>query len=215
MFTGIIEEVGKLKAIKNKNNLAELTVECNKVLEGSKYGDSIATNGVCLTVTELGPDYFKAEIMPESMEQTNFSKAKIDDRVNLERALAANGRLDGHLVQGHVDGIGTIRQIINSNNKVEYIIEADEEVLDFIVHKGSVCLDGISLTVSEVGIDFFKVSIIPTTLKETVLLDRKEGDYLNIETDILGRYILKMLTKTQMSENKSKITRDFLLENGF
>ena len=149
------------------------------------------------------------------MEQTNFSKAKIDDRVNLERALAANGRLDGHLVQGHVDGIGTIRQIINSNNKVEYIIEADEEVLDFIVHKGSVCLDGISLTVSEVGIDFFKVSIIPTTLKETVLLDRKEGDYLNIETDILGRYILKMLTKTQMSENKSKITRDFLLENGF
>lgn len=215
MFTGIIEEVGKLKAIKNKNNLVELTVACNKVLEGSKYGDSIATNGVCLTVTELGPDYFKAEIMPESMEQTNFSKAKIDDRVNLERALAANGRLDGHLVQGHVDGIGTIRQIINSNNKVEYIIEADEEVLDFIVHKGSVCLDGISLTVSEVGIDFFKVSIIPTTLKETVLLDRKEGDYLNIETDILGRYILKMLTKTQMSENKIKITRDFLLENGF
>lgn len=214
MFTGIIEEVGTIKSINNKNNLMELTIECSKVLEGTKYGDSIATNGVCLTVTELSSNYFKAQLMPESLSKTNFLSYKANDKVNLERALQANARLDGHIVQGHVDGRGLIKKIINENNNFEFIIGTDQEILKFIIQKGSVCLDGVSLTVSDVGDDYFKVSIIPTTLKETSFKNKKQGDYLNIETDILGRYIYKMFNKTE-EKKESKITKKFLLENGF
>lgn len=214
MFTGIIEEVGTIKSINNKNNLMELTIECGKVLEGTKYGDSIATNGVCLTITELSSNYFKAQLMPESLSKTNFLSYKVNDKVNLERALQANARLDGHIVQGHVDGRGLIKKIINENNNFEFIIGTDQEILKFIIQKGSVCLDGVSLTVSDVGDDYFKVSIIPTTLKETSFKKKKQGDYLNIETDILGRYIYKMFNKTE-EKKESKITKKFLLENGF
>lgn len=213
MFTGIIEEVGIIKSIDNKNNLMELTIECKKVLEIIKYGDSIATNGVCLTITDFSSNYFKAQLMPESLSKTNFPSYKPKDKVNLERALQANARLDGHIVQGHVDGTGLIKKIINENNNFEFIIETDQEILKFIIQKGSVCLDGVSLTVSDVGSDFFKVSIIPTTLKETTFKNKKQGDYLNIETDILGRYIYKMFNKEEKKD--SKITKEFLLENGF
>lgn len=212
MFTGIIEEIGKISGLNKKSNLLEIKVSCKKVLENTKYGDSIATNGVCLTVTELGSDYFKAEIMKESLDHTTFSKAALGNRVNLERALLAGGRLDGHMVQGHVDGIGKVRKIVEGQNLVEYIIGASNEVLDYVVQKGSICIDGISLTVSDVGDDYFKVSIIPTTLKETILPEKRIGDEVNIETDILGRYVLKMLRKTQ---GRSKITEEFLRDNGF
>lgn len=215
MFTGIIEEVGLIKSINKTNNLMELTIQCEKVLEGTKYGDSIATNGVCLTVTELSSNYFKAQLMKESLLKTNFSSYSLNDKVNLERALQANSRLDGHIVQGHVDGVGLIKQIINENNNLEIIIQTSEDILKYIIEKGSVCLDGISLTVSEVTREWFKVSIIPTTLKETALINKKKGDYLNIETDILGRYIYKMFNKNEENSKKSNITRNFLLENGF
>lgn len=215
MFTGIIEEVGLIKSINKTNNLMELTIQCEKVLEGTKYGDSIATNGVCLTVTELSSNYFKAQLMKESLLKTNFSSYSLNDKVNLERALQANSRLDGHIVQGHVDGVGLIKQIINENNNLEIIIQTSEDILKYIIEKGSVCLDGISLTVSEVTREWFKVSIIPTTLKETALTNKKKGDYLNIETDILGRYIYKMFNKNEENSKKSNITRNFLLENGF
>lgn len=214
MFTGIVEEIGRIKSINNKAQLMEITIECKKVLEGTKYGDSIATNGVCLTVTELSSNYFKAQLMKESLNKTNFSSYMPGDRVNLERALRADGRLDGHMVQGHVDGLGKIKKIINKTNNFEIIIQADKDILKYIVQKGSVCLDGVSLTVSDVGEDFFKVSIIPTTLKETILADKKEGDYLNIETDILGRYIYKIFSRKE-EKKEDKLTREFLLENGF
>lgn len=214
MFTGIVEEIGRIKSINNKAQLMEITIECEKVLEGTKYGDSIATNGVCLTVTELSSNYFKAQLMKESLNKTNFSSYMPGDRVNLERALRADGRLDGHMVQGHVDGLGNIKNIINKTNNFEIIIQADKDILKYIVQKGSVCLDGVSLTVSDVGEDFFKVSIIPTTLKETILADKKEGDYLNIETDILGRYIYKIFSRKE-EKKEDKLTREFLLENGF
>lgn len=214
MFTGIVEEIGRIKSINNKAQLMEITIECEKVLEGTKYGDSIATNGVCLTVTELSSNYFKAQLMKESLSKTNFSSYMPGDRVNLERALRADGRLDGHMVQGHVDGLGKIKKIINKTNNFEIVIQADKDILKYIVQKGSVCLDGVSLTVSDVGEDFFKVSIIPTTLKETILADKKEGDYLNIETDILGRYIYKIFSRKE-EKKEDKLTREFLLENGF
>lgn len=214
MFTGIVEEIGRIKSINNKAQLMEITIECKKVLEGTKYGDSIATNGVCLTVTELSSNYFKAQLMKESLNKTNFSSYMPGDRVNLERALRADGRLDGHMVQGHVDGLGKIKKIINKTNNFEIIIQAEKDILKYIVQKGSVCLDGVSLTVSDVGEDFFKVSIIPTTLKETILADKKEGDYLNIETDILGRYIYKIFSRKE-EKKEDKLTREFLLENGF
>lgn len=228
MFTGIVEEVGRVIEIKKNNKQYQISVACQKVIEACKIGDSISTNGVCLTVTEIGKDFFKADIMPETVRTTNLSSLKKASRVNLERALLSSGRLDGHIVQGHIDGQGRIMKLLKIDDKLEYIISADEELLNFIVYKGSVALDGISLTVSATYDYGFKVSIIPTTIKDTALAFKKEGDYINIETDIIGRYIWKMLAK-QMTNSKaapsrekrrsinfeSTISRDFLMENGF
>ena len=202
IFTGIIEEIGSLSDIKRESDLYSLRISCSKVLEGTKRGDSIATNGVCLTVTELGQDFYKADVMAETINSTTFKNLKRGEKLNLERALIPSKRLDGHIVQGHVDGHG---------NEIVYRIKFDSDNFKYIAPKGSIALDGISLTVSKVGEKYFEVSIIPTTIRDTNLINKKVGDMINIETDIIGRYVYNFVN----AKTESKITKSFLLENGF
>ncbi|WP_276907472.1 riboflavin synthase [Peptoniphilus duerdenii] len=211
MFTGIIEEQGRLNSIRKEKDLYTLNISAKVVLEGTKLGDSIATDGVCLTVTKLGGDYFEAEAMLETINNTTFKELKGGEILNLERALSPTKRLDGHIVQGHVDGVGKIINTTHNSNEIVYKISAEEDVLKYVVNKGSIALDGISLTVSNVDRNSLEVSIIPTTIRETNLKDKKLGDSINIETDIIGRYVYKFLNK----EEKSSIDLEFLRENGF
>ena len=196
IFTGIIEEVGRLSDIKKEKDLYTLKVSCKKVLEGTKKGDSIATNGVCLTVTELSDDFYVAEVMVETINSTNFKNLSSGEALNLERALSPSKRLDGHIVQGHVDGVGEIINILKRGHEIE---------------KGSIALDGISLTVSKVSENYFEVSIIPTTIADTNLELKSLGEKINIETDIIGRYVYNFVN----AKETSKITKNFLIENGF
>ncbi|MFR6222275.1 MAG: riboflavin synthase, partial [Anaerococcus sp.] len=166
-----------------EKNLYKINVSASLVLKGTKLGDSIATNGVCLTVTDLSNDYFVADIMKESLNKTTFKDIKKGDAVNLERALSLDKRLDGHIVQGHVDSLGKIIEIKNIDNFVEYKISINEDSLKEVVYKGSIAIDGISLTVSQVTDTYFKVSIIPTTINNTNLKSKKVGDLVNVETD--------------------------------
>ncbi len=211
IFTGIIEEVGRLADIKKEKDLYTLKVSCKKVLEGIKKGDSIATNGVCLTVTELGDEYYKAEVMVETINSTNFKNLSSGEALNLERALSPSKRLDGHIVQGHVDGVGEIINILKRGHEIVYRIKFDSDNFKYIAEKGSIALDGISLTVSKVGENYFEVSIIPTTIADTNLAIKNLGEKINIETDIIGRYVYNFVN----AKEKSKITKNFLLENGF
>lgn len=211
IFTGIIEEIGSLSDIKKEIDLYSLRVSCKKVLEGTKIGDSIATNGVCLTVTELGEDFYKADVMVETIKSTSFKNLKRGEKLNLERALSPAKRLDGHIVQGHVDGLGEIISILNHGNEIVYRIKFDSDNFKYIAPKGSISLDGISLTVSRVGEKYFEVSIIPTTIRDTNLINKKVGDMINIETDIIGRYVYNFVN----AKSESKITESFLLKNGF
>lgn len=211
IFTGIIEEIGSLSDIKKEIDLYSLRVSCKKVLEGTKIGESIATNGVCLTVTELGEDFYKADVMVETIKSTTFKNLKRGEKLNLERALSPAKRLDGHIVQGHVDGLGEIISILNHGNEIVYRIKFDSDNFKYIAPKGSISLDGISLTVSKVGEKYFEVSIIPTTIRDTNLINKKVGDMINIETDIIGRYVYNFVN----AKSESKITESFLLENGF
>ena len=211
IFTGIIEEIGRLADIKKEKDLYTLKISCKKVLEGTKRGDSIATNGVCLTVTELGDDFYKAEVMVETINSTNFKTLSLGELLNLERALSPAKRLDGHIVQGHVDGVGEIINILKRGHEIVYRIKFDSDNFKYIAEKGSIALDGISLTVSKVGENYFEVSIIPTTIADTNLESKKVGEKINIETDIIGRYVYNFVN----TKEASKITKNFLLENGF
>ena len=211
IFTGIIEEIGRLADIKKEKDLYTLKISCKKVLEGTKRGDSIATNGVCLTVTELGDDFYKAEVMVETINSTNFKTLSLGEPLNLERALSPAKRLDGHIVQGHVDGVGEIINILKRGHEIVYRIKFDSDNFKYIAEKGSIALDGISLTVSKVGENYFEVSIIPTTIADTNLASKKLGEKINIETDIIGRYVYNFVN----TKEASKLTKNFLLENGF
>lgn len=211
IFTGIIEEIGRLADIKKEKDLYTLKISCKKVLEGTKKGDSIATNGVCLTVTELGDDFYKAEVMVETINSTNFKTLSLGEPLNLERALSPSKRLDGHIVQGHVDGVGEIVNILKRGHEIVYRIKFESDNFKYIAEKGSIALDGISLTVSKVGENYFEVSIIPTTIADTNLASKKLGEKINIETDIIGRYVYNFVN----TKEASKITKNFLLENGF
>jgi len=213
LFTGIVEEVGKIKEIRYGSQLCKIEIECNKILEDIKIGDSISTNGLCLTAAEINSSYFTADIMPESIRRSTFKYSKIGDGVNLERAMPANGRFGGHIVTGHIDGTGKIINIENENNAVWLYINADNDIIDLIVEKGSVAIDGISLTIAKLENAFFAVSIIPHTAQETVLLNKKSGDFVNIENDIIGKYIKKFVKLPE--DNKSSIDVDFLIQNGF
>lgn len=215
MFTGIIEEIGKIQGIQHGSQSAVLSIQCKKVLEGTQVGDSIAVNGVCLTVTELGKDGYHADVMAETLRRSSLGALRSGSRVNLERAMAADGRFGGHIVAGHIDGTGKIEEIRRDETAVWYRVSAEPEVLRYIVEKGSITIDGISLTVAAVSENDFQVSIIPHTQANTILADRVVGDIVNLETDIIGKYVEKLLTGPNPEDKKSKITMEFLMENGF
>lgn len=216
MFTGIIEEKGTVKHLKQTKQAMEMTITAKKILEDVQLGDSIAVNGVCLTVTEFTADSFTVEIMPETVKATSLRLLTIGSKVNLERAMAANGRFGGHFVSGHVDGIGTIIKKKPEENAVYYEIEIPEELLRYVIYKGSVTVDGTSLTVFGTTATSFTISLIPHTLHETILGMKKEGDIVNIECDMLAKYIEHFLNnKREEAQPKSTITEQFLSENGF
>jgi riboflavin synthase len=210
MFTGIIEEKGIIKSIRTAGRTARISVSANKVLEGLKVGDSINIDGVCLTVTEFSSSSFTVDVMPETMLRSTFTDLRSGNSVNLERALRLSDRLGGHIVSGHIDGTGIIDRIRQDENAVWLLIKAEEPVLKYIVDKGSVAIDGISLTVVKTDNRTFEVSIIPHTQSETTLLTKKTGDKVNIECDILGKYVEKLSGK-----NDRKMDMNFLAENGF
>lgn len=211
MFTGLIEEIGIINKIDINNKFAVMKINAEKVIKEIKMGDSINTNGVCLTVIDFNELNFSVEIMGETLRRTNLGLLKSGDRVNLERAMSVNDRFGGHIVSGHVDGIGRIYKVEREDKAVWFTITADKEVLRYVVEKGSICIDGISLTVTYVDNRYFKVSIIPHTLKETILLDKKLGDMVNLECDIVGKYIEKFIKIGK----KEDISIKFLQENGF
>lgn len=188
MFTGLIEEVGTIQNVRRGARSCVLTIGCKKVLEGSQIGDSIAVNGVCLTVTNMGGSYYTADVMAETMNRSSLRQLSTGASVNLERAMPANGRFGGHIVSGHIDGTGTVQSIEPDDNAIWYTIAAKPNLLRYIVEKGSITIDGISLTVAYVDEHCFKVSIIPHTQQVTALHDRGVGDIVNLECDIIGKY---------------------------
>lgn len=216
MFTGIIEEVGTIKRIERGQHSAVLTIHAETVLEGTNIGDSIAVNGICLTVTKLYSDCFSADVMHETLNRSSLSSLSIGSSVNLERAMPANGRFGGHIVAGHVDGIGRICGIRGDDTAVWYTITASADILRYVVEKGSITIDGISLTVADVTPDSFSVSTIPHTVSHTNLSKRHKGDTVNLETDIVGKYIEKLLRpETLETPQKSTLTKELLLRCGF
>lgn len=210
MFTGIIEEKGRIEAVKHGAKSCELVIYANKIFNDLKIGDSVAVNGICLTATKINPPLFTADVMAETMRRTNIGSLSKGGYVNLERAMQLNGRFGGHIVSGHIDGTGTIVLMKREDNAVWVTITADNKILRYIIEKGSVTLDGISLTVADVKNDRFSVSIIPHTAQETTLLDKKTGDKINIECDIIGKYVEKL---TQ--HESGGITMEMLSKYGF
>ena len=189
MFTGIVEEKGKVRYIQLTGESGILAVKARKVLEGTRIGDSIAVNGVCLTVTSIQPDGFTADVMAETIRRSSLGSCKAGSQVNLERAMAADGRFGGHIVSGHIDGTGVIRSMLREENAIWVSIGTSPQILHLIVEKGSVCIDGISLTVARVDEAGFQVSVIPHTGEETTLLEKMPGDLVNLENDVIGKYV--------------------------
>lgn len=203
MFTGIIEAVGRVRAIERLgDDLFRLVVDAPEVTDGVRVGDSIATGGVCLTATAVSPEGFTFEAVRETLDKTSLGRLAAGSRVNLERAMRADGRLDGHIVQGHVDGTGRVRELRRTGDDVRLVVECGDEVLDFLVEKGSVAIDGVSLTV--VGVESagserrgcFDVALIPHTLAVTTLGECEAGDPVNLEADVLGKYVKRYLDRT-------------------
>ena len=216
MFTGIIEEVGEVKSLKIGSESSKLTIKAHKVLEKTLIGDSIATNGVCLTVTNINGNTFEADVMEETFRRSNLGNLKVGSKVNLERALTLEKRLGGHIVSGHIDGCGRVLSLIKEKNAVWVTIGADKKILKYIIEKGSIAIDGISLTVAYVDEEVFKVSIIPHTGEETTLLTKTVGESVNLECDMIGKYVEKLLGFNNKEEKKeSSITEEFLRKNGF
>lgn len=210
MFTGIIEEVGKIKNIQGGTNY-KLTIAASKILEDIHLGDSIAVNGICLTAISWDKSSFTVDVMKETLERTSLHRLRAGSFVNLERALAANGRFGGHIVSGHIDGTGEIINIRRDANAVWYKIKTSEKIMEFIIEKGSIAIDGISLTVAKVDRSTFYVSVIPHTLENTILLRKKTGDIVNLENDIVGKYIKSFTDKN----SNSTLCESFLKSNGF
>lgn len=215
MFTGIIEEIGVLQNMKRGTNEYQLTLSAKKVLQDVKLGDSIAVNGVCLTVTSFTSEQFTVDVMPETIKATSLQSLARGSSVNLERAMAANGRFGGHFVQGHVDGVGTIKSKNQVSNAVYFWIETSAEMMRYIVPKGSVTIDGISLTVVEVKDNQFSISIIPHTITETILQFKQHGDGVNIECDMLAKYMERLLEKGVEHTSNNGVTLEKLAENGY
>lgn len=215
MFTGIIEETGVIENIKWGTNSAVLTIKAEKILEDLQLGDSIAVDGVCLTVVSIHSSSFQADVMHETLNRTILAKLGLGSEVNLERAMQLNGRFGGHIVSGHVDGMGTIVNIQKDDNAVWFTIQAEPGIMRYVIEKGSITIDGISLTVAKVTEDIFSVSIIPHTLKMTILKNCRVGDLVNLENDIVGKYVEKLLMPPKKEERKSTLTKAFLMEHGY
>ncbi len=223
MFTGIIEETGTIAGIKKGAQSSVLTIKGNVIFSDLKLGDSVAVNGVCLTASSISGDTFTADVMHETLSRSGLGSLRQGSRVNLERAMAADGRFGGHIVSGHIDGTGKISDIKKDDNAVWYTVNAGADLMKYIVEKGSITIDGISLTVAEVGTGYFKVSIIPHTASVTTLGERKIGDSVNLENDIIGKYVEKLLysggnandAQSGAESGSGKISLEFLRQNGF
>ena len=221
MFTGIVEEIGAVRAVVSGGEWGSLSIGARRVLGDTRRGDSIAVNGVCLTVTALSRDGFTADVMAETLRRSNLGALKVGEAVNLERALAANGRFGGHIVSGHVDNLGEIVNTKQEGSALWLTLSAPPDVLELVVKKGSVTLDGVSLTVAERTERTFSVSLIPTTQTDTTLLRKRPGDKINLETDIIGKYVRALLHKSapaalpEGQPTESRLTEDFLRRNGF
>jgi riboflavin synthase len=215
VFTGIIEEVGRVIHVKKQPAAMELTIQADRVLQGTELGDSIAVNGVCLTVTRMSADTFCADVMPETVKRTNLSQLQTGTPVNLERALAVGDRLGGHFVQGHVDGVGVIQSITPMANAVVFRIQVDPALTEYMIPKGSIAVNGISLTLVDVEANAFTVSIIPHTLQHTQLQQGKPGDQVNIECDMIGKYLAKWVKGKPAAAAPDGLSLDRLKEAGF
>ena len=208
MFTGIIEETGRVKTVTNN----KITILAKTVLEGTQVGDSISVNGVCLTVTSFGSDYFEADVSPETLRVTALSELKTGSYVNLERAVQAGARLGGHIVSGHIDGVGRGKFVRKNGDFYNIGIELPSELTKYVAKKGSIAVNGISLTVADIEENGVSIAVIPHTFENTNLKDFKVGDFVNIETDILAKYVEKFLST---DNNKSGISMEFLMQHGF
>ncbi len=212
MFTGIVEEMGRVSRVTERTSGLRVNVGCSSVLQDLAPGDSVAVNGLCLTAVEVNATSFAAEVMPESLRRSTLSEIKRGARVNLERAVSADGRFGGHLVSGHIDGVGRISNRKTEANAEIFVISARDDVVDFLVPKGSVAVDGVSLTVASLRQGEFTVSVVPQTLNNTTLQWRKAGDSVNIEVDLIGKYVWRF---TSDGKSDVKMSMDFLKENGF
>lgn len=220
MFTGIIEEVGRVSAIERRGAGSRIRISAQKVLEGTQVGDSIATNGVCLTVSALMDGAFAADVMPETILRTSFAGLRPCSSVNLERAAVVGGRIGGHIVSGHIDGVGTIASIKEDSDAVRLSVDVSSVIADGIVEKGSVALEGISLTVTDISPHAFGVSLIPHTFANTSLGTKRVGDAVNVECDVLGKYVFRAVgLLTEQDGNapsaQSGLTLQALQEMGF
>ncbi len=215
MFTGIVEELGLVKLLSVRVGTAQLQMYAQTVLTDVKLGDSLSVNGVCLTVVSFSAREFAVDVMPETLRRSNLMELKPGDSVNLERALTLGGRLGGHLVSGHVDGVGRIAERRLEGNTVLFRFSAPSEVLRYIISKGSVAVDGISLTVADTGLDWFSVSVIPHTVSHTTLGRKREGEKVNLENDLIGKYVERLLFAQRDEKQKEDISVDFLMKTGF
>ncbi|OAB32821.1 riboflavin synthase subunit alpha [Paenibacillus macquariensis subsp. defensor] len=220
MFTGLVEEMGTLRGITRNGEAMVLHITVSTIMSDLKIGDSVSVNGVCLTASSLDANSFAADVMPETFRKSNLKDLQMGSKVNLERAMIANGRFGGHIVQGHVDGIGRIQHVTRNQNAVVYeITPASQNIFKYIIPKGSITLDGISLTVVQVEENTFEVSIIPHTLAQTVLNHKRAGDTVNIECDVLGKYVEHLLnyaeSRQQDNLKPSGIDMEYLAQNGF
>jgi len=218
LFTGIIEEVGKLKRVRKARENFELSISCQEVTSGTRIGDSIGVNGVCLTVTSLEENGFSADVMPETYKKTNLTALKPGEPVNLERALTPDKRIGGHFVTGHVDAPGMIIEFEKGKEGIRLGVKAPAEISDLLLERGSIAIDGISLTVSKVQENNFWVSLIPHTLKSTTLQHKTVGNSVNLETDLLGKYVQKFMGasgENSVNEEDGDLTWKQLQELGF
>lgn len=219
MFTGIIEDIGDIKSIKHEGDSAVLVIHSSKIMDDVKLGDSMAVNGVCLTARSISGNEFTADVMAETLRRSSLGALKPGSKVNLERAMQLGGRFGGHIVSGHIDGTGTIVSMKREANAVWVEISADSKILKLIIEKGSIAIDGISLTVAYVDDKVFKVSVIPHTASETTLLMKKVGDIVNLENDTIGKYVEKLLQpfneQSSRKNDKKSVSLETLIESGF
>jgi riboflavin synthase len=216
MFTGLVEELGKVKNMVRTSRSVRLTINASKVISDVKIGDSIAVNGTCLTVVAHGDDWFTADVMPETVDRTVLSRLKTGDKVNLERTLRVGDRFGGHIVSGHIDGVGTISGKNTNDIAVIVRITAEPQVMRYIVEKGSIAIDGTSLTVVEFGNDWFTVSLIPHTAGLTTVGLKSVGEVVNLEADVIGKYVERLMGLSGKSPaGKENMNAEFLRSNGF